>query len=189
VARPDPFAYTGDPMDHPRAAAPASRRRRPLLAATAGLLLASLASAPPLHAQAPDPVRIGITWGGVSFLGLTFEYQWESFSVEANVGTWTLRDLSVSVVGKHYFGPAEDLRPYVGGGLWGVLAFAEEGRGSVLVLRAPVGFEWEFVDRNYLGVGMSINRGLWVDRIDPDDETPLNKRLVPLPGFYYRWRP
>lgn len=157
--------------------------------AAAALLLVLAAPAGPVAAQVPDPVRVGVTWGGISFLGLTFEYQWRNWAVDVNLGTWSLRDVSLSVVGKHYLGPGEDLRPYVGGGLWGVVAFSDEGIGSVLVARAPVGAEWEFVDRNFLGVGMNVNRGLWVDRTDPDDDTPLNRRLVPLPGFYYRWRP
>jgi len=40
-----------------------------------------------------------------------------------------------------------------------------------------------------LGAAMNINRALWVRRTDPDDDTPLNRRVVPLPGVYYRWKP
>lgn len=121
-------------------------------------------------------------------MGLTFEYRWEGRSVDLTVGTWALQDVSVSVVGKQYLGPGS-LRPFFGIGLWGVAAFPEEGTGSVLVLRAPVGVDWRAVDENYLGAAMNINRGIWVRRSDPDDQTPLNRRPVPLPGFYYRWRP
>jgi len=156
----------------------------------AGLLLVALFFFPrPSAAQDHDRLRIGITFGGTSTIGATFEYQWRSRSVEINVGTWRLRDISLSVVGKQYMGPEEDFRPFVGGGLWGVVAFTDEGRGSVLVARAPVGAEWRFVSSNFLTTTMNLNRGLWVDRVDPEDDTPLNRRLVPLPGFDYRWRP
>jgi hypothetical protein len=28
---------------------------------------------------------------------------------------------------------------------------------------------------------------VWVRRTDPEDDTPLNRRLVPIPGISYRW--
>jgi len=38
-----------------------------------------------------------------------------------------------------------------------------------------------------LGLTMNVNRALAVRRTDPGDQLPLNRRLVPLPGVYYRW--
>lgn len=137
----------------------------------------------------PTGLRLGLTLGGISFVGLTFEYQWTSSrSVDVTVGTWAFSDVSLSVVAKQYLGP-RGIQPFVGAGLWGVTAFTEEGTGGVLVLRAPVGLDWKVIEENYLGAAVNINRGLWVERADPDDDTPLNERFVPLPGFYYRWRP
>jgi len=155
------------------------------------VLLAALVALPGAAAgqDAPTGLRVGLTLGGVSFVGITFEYQWDpSRSVDLTVGTWAFSDLSLSAVFKQYLGP-RGVQPYVGGGLWGVVAFTPEGRGGVLVARAPVGVDWRVIEENYLGAEVNVNRGLWVDRADPDDDTPLNRRFVPLPGFYYRWRP
>jgi hypothetical protein len=156
--------------------------------AAALILLLSPSRGEALQPSAPDGFRIGLTVGGISFVGLSMEYRWQGRGVDITVGTWALRDVSVSVVGKQYLGPG-GLRPYFGIGLWGVAAFPEDGAGSVLVVRAPVGVDWRVVDENYLGAAMTINRGIWVKRSDPDDQTPLNRRLVPLPVFYHRWWP
>jgi hypothetical protein len=70
-----------------------------------------------------------------------------------------------------------------------VLAAPQEGRtGFALVARAPVGVEWRITDRHAALLDLNVNRGLFVRRSDPDDETPMNRRLVPLPGLSYRWR-
>ena len=34
----------------------------------------------------------------------------------------------------------------------------------------------------------NVNRALAVRRTDPADDLPLNGRLIPLPGVYYRWK-
>lgn len=170
------------------------QRSRPLRRLVpAVLVVLALTLAPPSAAAAqgaddPDRFRIGLTFGGISFVGLSVEYMRGDRSVDVTLGTWALRDMSLSVVGKQYLGPG-GLRPYFGAGLWAVVAFPDEGTGAVLAARAPVGVDWRVQGRNFLGGAMNINRGLWVHRTDPRDETPLNRRLVPLPGFYYRWRP
>ena len=60
--------------------------------------------------------------------------------------------------------------------------------GAALVLHAPIGVDWESSDQHHLGMAMNINRALLVRRSDPDDQRGTNDRLIPLPGFYYRWR-
>jgi hypothetical protein len=138
----------------------------------------------------PDDVRIGISFGGISFVGLIMEYRWGDTSLDINVGTWSFRDLSVSVVAKQYFGPGA-LRPFSGLGLWMVAAPfhpPDEQAGVALVLRAPVGAEWTVADDHHLGSSLSLNRALWIRRKDPADETPPSDRIIPLPGFYYRWK-
>jgi len=42
------------------------------------------------------------------------------------------------------------------------------------------------VGHHAFGVGVNLNRALLVRRTNPEDELPLNGRLVPLPGAYYR---
>jgi len=137
--------------------------------------------------MANDQLRIGITVGSTSFVGLSIEYFVdERRSLDLTLGTWALRDISTSFVAKQYVGGG-DARAYVGLGLWTMLAWQEEGRGSALVLRMPVGAEWEAFDKTSLGVDVSVSRALAVRRADPDDDRGPAARLVPLPGFYLRW--
>jgi hypothetical protein len=142
-----------------------------------------------LGASGPEEFRIGLSFGGISFIGLVLEYRWGNRSVDINIGTWSFRDLSVSVVGKQYFGPGE-LRPFAGLGLWSVAAPAAgagERSGISLVARAPIGADWNLGADHHLGAHLSVNRALWIRRKDPDDLTPPSDRLIPLPGFYYVW--
>jgi len=132
-------------------------------------------------------VRVGITFGGISTVGLSVEYVNEHRSVDLTFGTWSFRDLSSAVVVRQYFG-AGDLLPFVGIGLWLVGAHPSgERTGFAAVLHAPIGLDWQALEDHYLGALMNVNRALWVRRTDPEDDVPLNRRLVPLPGVYYRW--
>jgi hypothetical protein len=160
------------------------------------LVLASLVLAPPTRASAwervgsgPEDIRLGISFGGISFVGFIVEYRWGDRSLDLNVGTWSLRDLSVSVVAKQYFGPG-DFRPFAGLGLWAVWTPQHdpgEQAGFALVARGPVGVDWNPDAAHSLGGALSLNRALWIRRKDPRDETPPSDRFIPLPGFYYRW--
>lgn len=155
-------------------------------------LLLALASASPAGAQgsgAGDGVRLGISFGGISTVGLVVELFDDTHAVEVALGTWSFRDLSVSAVYKEYFGGSR-ARPFVGAGLWVVAAWpAETGEraGLALVLRAPIGVDWSFVDDHALGPALNVNRGLAVRRSDPLDDLPMNQRFVPLPEVYYRF--
>lgn len=160
--------------------------RIPVLSALAAALLV-----PPLAAQGTGTgsgVRVGLVFGGISTVGVTVEYVDEHRSVEFTAGTWSFRDLSMSAVVKEYFG-AGDLLPFVGAGLWVVAAYPEEGRtGLAAVLQAPVGVDWQAAPGSYLGANLNVNRAVAVRRTDAEDDLPLNRRLVPLPGVYYRWK-
>lgn len=178
--RPARTAYTPAPMPHLH---PTPRR-----CATALLLLSCLVGADPALAQgsgAGNGVRLGVTFGGISTVGLTVEFYDEHRSIDLTVGTWSFRDVSAAVAVKHYFG-AGDLLPFVGGGLWLVVARGER-TGFAGVLHAPVGIDWRAKGRHHVGLGLNVNRALWVRRTDPEDDLPLNRRVVPLPGVYYRW--
>jgi hypothetical protein len=153
----------------------------------------ALAAASPSTAQssgAGEGIRFGLSFGGISTVGLVFEVYDDTHAVELGVGTWSFRDLSVSVLYKEYFG-ASRVRPYVGGGLWAVVARAvepTERTGLALVLRAPVGIDWSLADDHSAGLALNVNRGLGVRRSDPLDDLPMNRRFVPLPELYYRFR-
>ena len=152
--------------------------------ATFGLLVLTL----PLAGQRRETARLGVSVGGISTVGLVVEYLDGQGSLELNVGTWSFRDLSVSVVRRHYLGVAA-ARPTVGIGLWGVIGFPSDERPSAaLVVRAPVGLDWHTGNGHALTFDVNLNHGLWIRRSDPDDDTPMNRRLIPLPGASYRWR-
>ncbi len=157
-------------------------------------LLFALAGALPLQAQgsdAGDGWRIGLSFGGISTLGLTVERYWDSHAVEVGLGSWSFRDVSISPVFKEYIG-GRALRPFVGLGLWVAVAgpiVPAERTGFALVARAPVGVDWAFVDDHAVGAALNFNRGLAVRRSDPEDDLPMNGRIVPLPELYYRFRP
>jgi len=143
-----------------------------------------------MGSSGPEDFRIGISFGGISFIGFIMEYRWDHQAVDFTVGTWAFRDISLSVVGKQYFGPG-NFRPFAGVGLWAVIA-PHHGRGEregiALLARAPIGFDWNLGADHHLGSSISLNRALWIQRKDPVDDTPPSDRLIPLPGFYYRWK-
>jgi hypothetical protein len=154
------------------------------------LALTLLAPPPPAAAQASgagDGVRFGISLGGISTAALTVEFFRDSRSIDLALGTWSFRDVSFSAVFKQYFFTSA-VRPFVGAGLWTVAAAPGDGRtGWALVLRVPLGADWEVSDPHSIGAALNLNRGLWVRRADPEDDLPMNERLVPLPELYYRF--
>jgi len=130
---------------------------------------------------------VGISFGGIATFGITVEYFDGNRSLDLTVGTWSFRDLSTAAVVRHYFGGG-DVMPFVGAGLWLVAAKPEDGRtGFAAVLHAPLGVDIQPEHRHALGLALNVNRALWVRRTDPEDDLPLNRRLVPLPEIYYRW--
>lgn len=123
-------------------------------------------------------------------MGFATEYCWGDRSLELTLGTWAFRDLSLSLVGKQYFGPG-DFRPFTGFGLWAVVTpyhGQREQTGVAFLARAPIGVDWNLDADHHLGAALSLNRALWIRRKDPADDTPPTPRTIPLPGFYYRWK-
>lgn len=155
-----------------------------------GSLTPNQAGARLLDHSGPEEVRIGISFGGISFVGLIMEYRWGDRSLEMNIGTWSFRDISLSVVGKQYFGGG-DFRPFSGLGLWAVIApihEPQERTGLSVMARAPVGVEWNIEADHHLGTHIGLNRALLIRRKDPQDDYPPTNRIIPLPGFYYIWK-
>lgn len=164
-------------------------------------LAALLAMASPLAGQTgngdddefqPEPerpaegVRVGVTLGSTSLLGITVEYRHRQWAAEMTVGSFSLRDLSGSFAVKRYFGERQ-LQPVLGLGIWGMAQSTDEGRGNALIARMPAAVDWQFVSSHALGLELALNRALHVRRMDPEDDTPPRDTLVPLPGFYYRF--
>jgi len=175
------------PHSTPAAVTPPARRGRVHLVTllAAGSLL--LAAATPTDAQ-EEGLRIGVYFGGTSLVGVLFDYFDATGSTELTLGTFSFRDLSVSLVRRQRFGGG-DVQPTVGLGLWAVAALPgeEERTGFALVARAPVGLDWNVTDDHFLTLDANLNRALWVRRTDPEDETPPASRIIPLPGVSWRW--
>ncbi len=170
----------------------------PLIYTTSvGVLLALLLT---LHAPSalagqngdtrPDELRLGLTFGGTGFVGVVAEFRRGDWSGELSLGTITFREISVAVSGKRYFTEGA-LQPAVGLGLWSLTAWTEDGSGSILLLRAPLAVDWQITGGHYAGLEVGFNRALAVNRLDPEDDTPPNRFIVPIPGAYYRygWEP
>ena len=177
----------------------AARERRHGFARVVALLYAlfyPLAGllASPLAAQTPADdmqLRIGVTAAGIGSIGASVEFLWGSRSIDMNLATFSFSEVSLAVAGKQYFGRG-DMRPFVGVGLWGIAgSTGQDGEetGKVLLLRLPVGGDWNFTGNHHFGGSLAVNEGLWIDRADPEDDTPVNRRPVPLPGLYYRVEP
>ena len=178
---------------------PMMRHRCLAISIVGACILHPLASTPSLHSQAPGgarrehQIRVGVLFGGTSLLGLITEYQRGDWSAELILGTFgPYRGVfSAALTAKRYFFSDGDLRPALGGGLWGVAVRTDEGLGSLLTLRLPVALDWNFRGGHALGLEVGFNRALAVTRVDPEDDTPPRSRIVPFPGTYYRygWSP
>jgi len=157
----------------------------PLIVALA--LASGLVAPRPLQAQ-EEGLRIGVYFGGTSLVGVLFDYFDSSGSTEITLGTFSFRDLSVSVVRRQRFGGGS-VQPTVGLGLWAVAALPgnEERTGLALMARAPIGLDWNVSGDHFLTLDANLNRALYVRRTDPEDDTPPAERIVPLPGVAWRW--
>jgi hypothetical protein len=160
--------------------------------ALCGVALALALLATPAEGQNGDrgELRLGVVLGGTGFLGLVTEYRQSGWGGELTIGTLSFREVSVSVVGKRYFGSGV-FQPAVGAGLWSLTAWTEDGSGSILIARLPLAVDWNVTGGHALGLEVAMNRALAVNRLDPEDDTPPNRTIVPLPGLYYRygWHP
>lgn len=168
-----------------------ARTTRARLVAAAALALATALAAPAASAQgtgAGEGWRVGIQFGGISTFGLTFEAYRDNQAIDVTLGTFGFRDLGVAVDVKHYFG-GRAARPFAGAGLWMIVASTDPRAGLGLIARVPLGVDWHIDEHHATGAVIGVNRALAVRRPDPTDDRPLNRRLVPLPGIYYRWTP
>ena len=189
------LSFTSDSVGHHSPPRRSLRRIGRIVLLPAALALLTLAP-PPIGAQSSSgqddmEFRIGVTAGGIGLVGLTFEFRWGDRSIDANLATFGFRDVSLAVTGKQYFGGG-DLQPFLGIGLWSVAALPEDATqrtGKTLLLRIPFGADWNLVGDHSLGASLALNEGLWIQRADPLDDTPIGHRPIPLPGFYYRAKP
>lgn len=152
-------------------------------------LLLALLSARPASAQdvREDSFRIGVGVAGTGLLSLLVEYRWGNAALDMALSTISFKDVGVYAGGRAYLGGASP-QPYLGLGLWGLVAGSDERTGAALVLRAPVGVDWNVSGPSYLGFNIALNKALVVRRPDPTDTEPPRSGLVPLPSLEYRYR-
>lgn len=125
---------------------------------------------------------------GTGFLSLIVEYRWGNTAVEAALSTISFKDAGLYGGVRQYLGSASP-QPVMGLGLWGLVAGGSEHRtGGALILRAPIGVDWNVSGNHSLGFNLALNKALVVRRSDPTDTEPPNPRLVPLPALEYRVR-
>lgn len=175
------------------------------------VLFVALSGVSPQLGSAQDGLRIGLTVGGASKFGVVLEsFLNGNHSLELAVGTWSFEEISTSLVVKRYFRSNDldsgwyekSIHPFIGAGLWVVGAKPPAERlGLALSAIVPIGIDWSFpfdadqscnnmscpVGHHALGMSVNLNRALLVRRSNPEDQLPLNGRLVPLPGAYYRF--
>ncbi len=132
--------------------------------------------------------RFGVSLGGAGMMALVAEYRWEHQGLELQAGTWRFRDLGLSLTARQYIG-SRAIEPYVGAGLWGIVAGSEAGTGFGLIARFPIGLDWRFASDHAAGAALYFNRALAVKRPDPQDRRPPRGVLIPLPEISYRWQP
>lgn len=155
---------------------------RPVLFA----LLALLPGTASAQLPAEGEWRFGARIGGTGSFSLTAEYFWdEDRSVEAALGTFSLRNLTLALTAHQYLG-SDDVRPVAGLGLWVAGGLTEEGIPVALLAQAPIGLDWRIDREHYLGGTITVTRGLGVRRPDPADDRPLSGGFVPFPALTYR---
>lgn len=161
-----------------------------LWALLSSLMASDAAAQDPASASPRGELRVGLNLGGTGFLGVSTEYRRGNWGGEVLLGTISFREIAVAASGKRYFGSGQ-IRPAVGAGLWSLTAWTDDGSGSILLARVPMAVDWKVTGAHYLGIEVALNRALVVNRLDPDDDTPANRTIVPLPGAYYRygWEP
>ncbi len=150
-----------------------------LLVATALLLVPPSPSVAQLH--------LGLSIGGASTVAVLVEQRWERRGLEVQFGTWGFRDVSVSVTAKQYIG-SRAVEPFVGVGLWGIVARGDAGRGLGLIARLPIGLGGTVRSRHNAALAVYLNRALALRRPDPQDRRPPRTTIIPLPEISYRWR-
>lgn len=170
------------PLPAPAPSGAGAGARRALLA---GAALCTLTTA--TTGAATAQYRFGVSFGGASTAALVVEYRWAHQGLEVQAGTWKFRDLSLSVNARQYVG-SYSVEPFVGFGLWGLVARTEEGTGYGLIARFPTGLNWDIGSRHAVSMNIYLNRALALKRPDPEDRRPPRTTLIPLPELSYRFR-
>jgi len=145
-----------------------------------------VSSAVPALLYAADTYsRIGISLGGTHLVGLNLEYYFYENSIGLNFGSWEFQDLCVSLQLKRYFS-SSPVQPYIGIGIWEVMAFSDTGIGYLTLLNFPAGVDWKFSENNYLGLEADLNYALYVTATGGSPS--ISRPFVFLPGVYYRYQ-
>lgn len=153
--------------------------------------IAILLVLPVCAAEAPR-LCIRVSLGGTHLIGLGIEYRFGKNSIGASVGSslifeGPLQDLSLSLHAKRYLREG-DLSPYVGIGIWDLIAFPGDGFGQLVFLNALLGTDWNFATRHSLGVEFDLNYAIYVGWTGDEEHPSLNRRFLILPAAYYNYQ-
>lgn len=132
-----------------------------------------------------NDIRFGISLGGTQFVAFSIEKFYGDNSLRLNLGVFEIHEICISGSFNHYF-LASQPRPFVGIGLWDVLAITPHGIGSLTLLTLPIGLDWNVKNRHFLGAELDINYGFFC--IDPEGQKEVEKIFLPFPGIYYKYQ-
>lgn len=139
----------------------------------------------PTHQDGTE-FRLGFILGGIGVAGVVGEVRSGAWGTEVALSALRLQDRSMAVTLKRYAGEGS-VKAFLGMGLWGLRVRGEAQTGSIVILRAPIGLEGIVDQSHALGAEVGLNRAWMVRRVDPDDDTPPNRRIIPFPGVHYRY--
>lgn len=149
----------------------------------AALLILSLTTA---VKSGSNDIRFGVSFGGTQFVGFSIEKFYGDNSLRLNLGVFEIEEICISLSVNRYL-TTSDLRPFVGIGLWDVVAITPKGLGSLTLLNIPVGLDWNANGKHFLGAELDLNFSLFC--IDPEKGSKkLNRRFIPFPGIYYKYK-
>jgi hypothetical protein len=147
------------------------------------IVLASISQTSPILAN--NGYKIGISFGGSQFVALSVEKFFSDNSFRLNLGFFEIHEICLSGSFNHYF-LSSKVRPFVGIGIWDVLAITPRGIGSLTLLNIPIGVDWNVKNRHFLGTEVDVNYGFFC--IDPEGRKEAEKIFLPFPGIYYKYK-
>ena len=144
----------------------------------------------PLTVYADDSFnRIGVMIGGISLVSFSFEHHFGGKSLRVNVGTST-GEISISTTLNGYF-TSSDVKVFTGIGEWSSIVFYK-GIEHIHLVTVPVGVDWKFSERKYLGLECDMHyfiTGRHHDGRKVTFNSPIiHERFLPMPALYYKIR-
>ena len=133
--------------------------------------------------------RIGVVLGGTALLSLSYEHHFSNYSMRVNVGT-SQGEISLLASVNRFF-TSSSIKPFIGIGGWNSVVFYK-GIEHIHLVTVPVGVDWKISERKYLGLECDMHyfiTGRHNDGSKVEFNSPIiNKRFLPMPAVYYKFR-